>query len=276
MSLYAIGDVQGCYDDLQRLIERIQFDPARDHLWFVGDLVNRGPGSLEVLRYIAKLGDSATTVLGNHDLHLLAVAAGIDKIKGGDTFEKVLAAPDRDELLDWLRHRPLMHIDPKSGFSLLHAGLPPQWSITTARQCAAEVESVLRGATAVEFFKHMYGDLPDRWDDKLSGWDRLRFIVNCFTRLRYVDESGRIQLKAKGAPESNQQLLPWFRYGARLSKSHPIVFGHWSTLGLVMEHNVFALDTGCVWGGALTALKLDKKPVPIAVDCPGARKPDVD
>jgi bis(5'-nucleosyl)-tetraphosphatase (symmetrical) len=175
-----------------------------------------------------------------------------------------------------LRHRPLLHVDPEIGFALVHAGFAPQWNISKARACADEVESTLRGPKHTEFFQHMYGDQPDRWDDALQGWERLRFIVNCFTRLRYVDDSGRAMLKAKGAPDSNKHLTPWFRVGARKSKSQRIVFGHWSTLGLVMEHNVFALDTGCVWGGALTALRLDETPVPIAVDCPGARVPGGD
>jgi bis(5'-nucleosyl)-tetraphosphatase (symmetrical) len=276
MTVYAIGDVQGCHDDLRRLLERVRFDAAVDRLWFVGDLVNRGPDSLSVLRFIRDLGDRATAVLGNHDLHLLAVAAGIDKVKGGDTFDAVLSAPDRDELLGWLRHRPLLHVDSNLGFALLHAGLPPQWSLAEAGACAGEVESVLRGPNFAEFFQNMYGDLPDRWDESLRGWDRLRFIVNCFTRLRYVDDAGRILLKAKGAPEANRHLTPWFRAGTRKSGSQRIVFGHWSTLGLVMEHNVYALDTGCVWGGALTALRLDATPVPIAIDCAGACKPRLD
>lgn len=276
MAVYAIGDVQGCYDELQRLLEKIGFDETSDHLWMVGDLVNRGPDSLSVLRYVKRLGAHAVTVLGNHDLHLLAVAAGVDKVKSGDTFDAVLGAPDRDELLEWLRHRPLLHLDPTLGFALLHAGLPPQWTIAQARDRADEVEAVLRGPQCVDFFPHMYGDQPDRWDESLDGWERLRFIVNCFTRLRYVDHSGRVMVKVKGAPDANQHLTPWFRVAERRTKSQRIVFGHWSTLGLVMEHNVHALDTGCVWGGALTALRLDAQPVPISIDCSGIRSPGSD
>ena len=274
MALYAIGDIQGCYTSLRQLLAAISFDEWRDVLWFVGDVVNRGPESLETLRFIKSLGARAVTVLGNHDLHLLAVAAGIDKLKGSDTFEPILAAPDRDELLDWLRRQPLLHVDDASGFALLHAGLPPQWTIAQALRCSSEVEAMLRGPQHREFFQHMYGDQPDHWDDELQGWDRLRFIVNCFTRLRYVDDAGRTMLKAKGAPQDNAHLTPWFRAAGRKSREQRIVFGHWSTLGLVMEHNVFALDTGCVWGGALTALRLDVDPPrPISIDCLAAQSP---
>ncbi len=276
MTVYAIGDIQGCFDDLRRLLDKIAFDESSDQLWFVGDLVNRGPDSLAVLRFIKRLDARAVTVLGNHDLHLLAVADGIDKLKGGDTFDAILAAPDRDELVQWLRHRPLLHTDPLVGFTMLHAGLPPEWSIRQARAHAGEVEAVLRGPLCSEFFHHMYGDQPDHWDDALVEWDRLRFIVNCFTRLRFVDETGRVHLKAKGAPATNRHLIPWFRAAGRQSKGERIVFGHWSTLGLVMEHDVYALDTGCVWGGALTALRLDAQPVPVAVDCSAARSPGID
>lgn len=273
MALYAIGDIQGCYDALRRLLDKIAFDASRDTLWFVGDLVNRGPQSAEVLRFVKSLGPRAVTVLGNHDLHLLAVAAGIDKLKGGDTFDALLAAPDRDELLQWLRLQPLMHVDAQAGYAMLHAGLPPQWDVMQARRYAGEVEAVLRSDHYTEFFHHMYGDRPDIWDDALRGWERLRFIVNCFTRLRYVDDAGRVMLKVKGAPDSNAHLTPWFRAHGRCSQDQRIVFGHWSTLGLVMEHNVYALDTGCVWGGALTAMRLDGKPEPVAIDCPAACVP---
>lgn len=274
MPLYAIGDIQGCYDELQRLLEAIDFEPTRDRLWFVGDLVNRGPKSLETLRFVKSLGKCAVSVLGNHDLHLLAVAAGVDKLKRNDTFDAILHAADREELLHWLRCCPLLHVDADIGFMLLHAGLPPQWDASHALRCAHEVEAILRGDDAREFFQHMYGDQPDRWDSTLTGWDRLRFIVNCFTRLRYVDANGAVALTAKGAPEDNAHLTPWFRARDRHTQDRRIVFGHWSTLGLVMEHNVYALDTGCVWGGALTALRLDANPMPVTVDCAGACKPE--
>lgn len=285
MALYAIGDIQGCYDELQRLLEKLRFDAHADRLWLVGDLVNRGPKSLEVLRFIKSLGAGAVAVLGNHDLHLLAVAAGIERLKPGDTFGPIQQAPDRDELLDWLRHRPLLHHDPALGYALLHAGLPPQWDLAQAQRCAKEVESVLRGKDYKEFFKHMYGNEPDLWSENLSGWARLRYIVNCFTRLRYVDDAGRITHKEKGAPNSNKSLTPWFRFPKRKSSAARIIFGHWSTLGLVFENNVYALDTGCVWGGELTALCLDRDPrgiefavsqsglATVGIDCPQASIP---
>ena len=274
MALYAIGDIQGCYDELQRLLEKLRFDARADQLWLVGDLVNRGPKSLEVLRFVMSLGKSAVTVLGNHDLHLLAVAAGGERVKPGDTLDSILKAPDRDELLDWLRHQPLLHHDAARGYAMLHAGLPPQWDLAQAQRCATEVETMLRSADHKEFFQHMYGNEPDLWRDDLSGWARLRFIVNCFTRLRYVDDAGRITHKEKGAPHTRSHLTPWFRAPGRKSCATKIIFGHWSTLGLVLEHNVYALDTGCVWGGELTALRIDTAAMPMNVDCPGAQTPD--
>jgi len=267
MALYAIGDIQGCYDELRRLLDKLNFDAHVDQLWLVGDLVNRGPKSLEVLRFIKSLGDGAITVLGNHDLHLLAIAAGIDRVKHDDTFGPILNAPDRDELLDWLRHRPLLHCDAAREYALLHAGLPPQWDLAQAQRCAAEVEAMLRSMEHKEFFQHMYGNEPDLWREDLSGWARLRFIVNCFTRLRYVDDAGRVLHKEKGAPHTRRHLTPWFRAPGRKSAATRIIFGHWSTLGLVLEHNVYALDTGCVWGGALTALRIDSESVPVGIDC---------
>jgi bis(5'-nucleosyl)-tetraphosphatase (symmetrical) len=274
MALYAIGDIQGCYDELQRLLEKLHFDACSDQLWLVGDLVNRGPKSLEVLRFVKALGDGAITVLGNHDLHLLATAAGIDRVKRDDTFGPIQNAPDRDELLDWLRHRPLLHNDVTCGFAMVHAGLPPQWDLAQALRCASEVESMLRSDEHKEFFQHMYGNEPDLWREDLSGWARLRFIVNCFTRLRYVDAAGRVLHKEKSAPHTRRHLTPWFRASGRESAATRIVFGHWSTLGLVIEHNVYALDTGCVWGGALTALRLDAEPASFSIDCPQRSRPE--
>lgn len=273
MALYAIGDIQGCYDEFQRLLDTLRFDARADQLWLVGDLVNRGPKSLEVLRFVKALGEGAITVLGNHDLHLLALAAGVDRAKRDDTLGPILNAPDRDELLDWLRQQPLLHHDVRRGYAMLHAGLPPQWDLAQALRCAGEVEHMLRSQEHQEFFKHMYGNEPDVWRDDLSGWARLRFIVNCFTRLRYVDDAGRVQHKEKGAPHTRTHLHPWFRAPGRKSIATKIIFGHWSTLGLVLEHNVYALDTGCVWGGALTALRLDGEPLPVGVDCPQRSSP---
>jgi bis(5'-nucleosyl)-tetraphosphatase (symmetrical) len=261
MAIYAIGDVQGCFSELRRLLEKIAFDPARDQLWFVGDLVNRGPHSLETLRFIRELGDGAVSVLGNHDLHLLAVAAGISRTKRRDTFGAILDAPDREELLHWLRHRTLLHTDGR--FYLIHAGLPPQWDMAQACSHAREVEEALQSDEFETFFEHMYGDQPDRWSEDLRGWPRLRFITNCFTRMRYCDLDGRLDLKESCAPgKQAERLLPWFRVPERRSSGAKILFGHWSTLGLHRENGCYGLDTGCLWGGELTALRLDEPDFP--------------
>ncbi len=256
MAEYAIGDVQGCFGELCLLLEKIAFDPQLDRLYFVGDIVNRGPKSLETLRFIKNLGESAVTVLGNHDLHLLAVAHGASKTKRRDTFGDILGAPDRDELLYWLRTRPLLHSGDK--FYLIHAGLPPQWDMDTAVRCAREVEAVLCKEDADGFFSHMYGDSPDRWSAKLEGWPRIRFITNCFTRMRYCDRNGVLDMKEKGGPGSQAaHLLPWFNAPGRRSEGAKLVFGHWSTLGYHVESDCHCLDTGCLWGRELTALRLD-------------------
>jgi len=258
VAVYAIGDVQGCFDELKALLALIEFDSQRDRLWFAGDLVNRGPQSLEVLRFVKGLGDSAITVLGNHDLHLLAVVQGRRPPHAKDRMEPVLNAPDRDELCDWLRRRPLFHRDERLGYVMLHAGLPPQWSLDEAQQRAAEVEQVLRSEASAEFINHMYGNEPAQWSPQLSGWERLRFITNCFTRLRFCDEAGRLELNEKGAPGSQPHgFQPWFDLRGAQQDSLDILFGHWSTLGMRLPGNVHALDTGCVWGGHLSALRLD-------------------
>ena len=277
MAVYAIGDIQGCYDEFMRLLERLAFDPAHDKLWLAGDLVNRGPHSLEVLRFVKGLGRRAVTVLGNHDLHLLALSAGNTRHQSRDhTLDAILAAPDRDELLHWLRHRPLMHRSRKRGYALVHAGLPPQWDTTEALARAAEVESTLQGDGFRDFCMRMYGNKPDRWDSRLDGMDRLRFITNCFTRMRYCDARGRLALGEKGAPGTQAPgLMPWFQVAGRASRESRIVFGHWSTLGFYQGDNVVALDSGCLWGGWLTAFRLKKgRPAdPIQVGCAGRRKP---
>lgn len=263
MSVFAVGDVQGCFEALQRLLERLRFDPARDRLWFTGDLVNRGPDSLAVLRFVRGLGETAVTVLGNHDLHLLAVARNKAKPKKRDTLGPVLAAGDRDELLDWLIHRPLLHHDEHLGFTLVHAGLLPSWDLDTAMRLAREAELGLRGELASAFFEHMYGDLPDHWREDLRGHDRLRVIVNSFTRLRYCDLDGNIDLRCKGAPGRQPEgLLPWFRLPNRLSRDLRIVFGHWSTLGSYSGEGVVCLDSGCLWGGELSAVQIDSPALP--------------
>jgi bis(5'-nucleosyl)-tetraphosphatase (symmetrical) len=275
MALYAIGDIQGCDTALGELLEAIGFSADRDRLWFVGDIVNRGPESLQALRRIRALGDAATVVLGNHDLHLLAVACGVSPVRSGDTLDEILVAPDRKALLDWLLHRPLMHEDRALNLSLVHAGLPPQWDMSTARSCAREVERALTEDPA-RLFQKMYGDEPSRWDDALDGAERLRFIVNCFTRLRYVDADGRLALRVKGSPSKSQtkQLIPWFEAPGARWRGPRVVFGHWSTLGFLNTAAVVSLDTGCVWGGSLTALRLDDtQAAPVQVVCPGFREP---
>ena len=260
MATYAIGDVQGCYKQLQQLLEHIKFNPDKDKLWFAGDIVNRGPNSLKTLRFIRSLGDNAITVLGNHDLHLLAIANGRGKQGRKDTIKDILQAPDRNQLLDWLQHRPLMHYDEDLNICLVHAGIHPRWTITQALQRASEVESILQSKKAHEFFHHMYGDKPPKWSDKLSGWDRLRFITNVFTRMRYCDKKGRLYLKEKGAPGSQGKgVHPWFNIKDRQSQDTNIIFGHWSTLNDPHLEHLYPLDTGCLWGGKLTALKINKK-----------------
>jgi bis(5'-nucleosyl)-tetraphosphatase (symmetrical) len=259
MAVYAIGDLQGCLDPLKRLLDRVAFDPARDRLWFCGDLVNRGPASLETLRYARDLGDLAVCVLGNHDLHLLATAwADRGARKKRDTLDEILAAHDREELLEWLRRRPLLHHDAECSFTMVHAGLPPQWDLEEARAAAGELEAVLRGDRFVDFLRAMYGDLPDRWHDDLEGVDRLRYIVNAFTRMRYVRPDGSLDFDNNGAPHrAPEGLVPWFRFPGRRNTGLRIVFGHWSTLGEITHEGAFSLDTGCVWGGRLSAFRLD-------------------
>ena len=270
MAVYAIGDVQGCCDELERLLERIRFDASNDRLWFAGDLVNRGPRSLDTLRFVRDLGDRAVAVLGNHDLHLLAVAISSHrKIKSKDTVDQILKAPDRDQLLDWLRHRPVLHHDSELGRTMMHAGLVPQWDLATASACAREPESALQDAdSARDLFAPMYGNQPDRWSPDLAGTDRLRFITNVFTRLRFCDEQGRLDLKYKGTVDAAPQgLMPWFKVPSRRSRDLNIVCGHWSALGYHDGDGILATDTGCVWGGRLCAVRLDRPEPPVFVQC---------
>ncbi|MCB1801112.1 MAG: symmetrical bis(5'-nucleosyl)-tetraphosphatase [Gammaproteobacteria bacterium] len=275
MAVYAVGDIQGCHDELVGVLDEVGFDPARDRLWCVGDLVNRGPKSLEVLRFIRGLGDAAVCVLGNHDLHLLALAAGNPKNESEPTLAPILAASDRDQLLDWLRHRPLAHHDPDLGFLMVHAGLPPQWDLATTLACASEVERVLRGPGHRNYFMHMYGNKPNDWDENLHGIERWRYITNCLTRLRFCEPDGRLALKEKGPPGSQMgRRIPWFDHPQRATRGQRIVFGHWSTLGYVARNDVWALDTGCLWGGALTLLRLDTDPPQRhSRPCPGWQNP---
>ena len=274
MALYAIGDVQGCDAELGALLNALHFRADRDRLWFVGDLVNRGPDSLAVLRRIRALGAAATVTLGNHDLHLLAVAAGCARIRSDDTLNDILAAPDRDALLEWLAGRPLFHEEGALNLVMVHAGLAPQWDLQLARQCAREFEAALRRDPA-KLFERLYGDQPDRWDDVHDDEQRLRFIANCFTRLRYVDADGRLALRVKGSPKKSQtaSLTPWFEAREARWRGPRIVFGHWSTLGFFRNADVISLDTGCVWGGTLTALRLDEPEAkPVQVPCAARAK----
>ncbi len=261
MATYAIGDVQGCFDELCALLDRIRFDPSSDRLWFAGDLVNRGPKSLAVLRFVKQLGDSAVSVLGNHDLHLLATAQGV-RHKDKDTTGEVLAAGDRDELLDWVRHQKLFVRDRSLDFTMVHAGLPPQWRLDDAERLAAELETCLQGPDYPEFLADMYGNQPALWEESLTGHARLRLITNVFTRTRYCHDDGSLELKEDRAPgQQPAGLHPWFAHPKRLSAGARIVFGHWATLQMSAEeeqrHQVFHIDQGCVWGGALTAMRLE-------------------
>jgi bis(5''-nucleosyl)-tetraphosphatase (symmetrical) len=274
----AIGDVQGCYDELRTLLERCGYAPERDRLWLVGDLVNRGPRSLEVLRFVRALGDSATVVLGNHDLHLLAVALGTRRtLRGDDTLDAIFEAPDRDLLLEWLLTRPLAHFDAAAGDLLIHGGLVPEWTVEKTLALAREVESALRDDPRA-LFDAMYGDRPDRWSEDLSGFDRLRFIINVLTRMRFCTADGRIDLRMKGPPsDARPPFLPWFAHEHRRSRDVRVIFGHWSTLGYYDDGRALALDTGCVWGGALTAVDLDdpERP-PVSLPCRGYQAPGGD
>ncbi len=274
MALYAIGDLQGCHAEFLALLDQLRFDPARDRLWFTGDLVNRGPASLECLRTVRKLGPAATVVLGNHDLHLLAMAWAPKTVRRREPeLQAVLEAPDAGELLAWLAAQPLLHREPGVDWTLIHAGLPPQWTLADAVACAREIEAALRERPA-DLLSDMYGDLPDRWSPGLAGIDRLRFAVNCLTRLRYVDADGRLLLGLKGPPgEAPREAMAWFRHPARKTQADRILFGHWSALGYLAEANLRCLDAGCVWGGALCALRLDREEEPRMLPCRGSLRP---
>jgi len=258
MATYAIGDVQGCYDQLRRLLDEIEFEPARDRLWFVGDLVNRGRQSLEILRFVKALGEGAVTILGNHDLHLLVVAEGFRKPHRSDTLEAVLSAPDRDELLAWLRHRKMMHAE--NDYAMVHAGLLPQWTVAQAIGLGQEVERALSGENYREFLRHMYGNEPTRWRDDLLGYHRLRVITNAMTRLRLCTAEGTMEFSHKtGLQNLPSGFLPWYDVPTRASRDTAIISGHWAALGLVVRSDLLAIDTGCVWGRLLSAVRLDDR-----------------
>lgn len=259
MSTYAIGDIQGCFEPLQRLLKVIDFHPDKDTLWFTGDLINRGPQSLEVLRFIKALGPKHKIVLGNHDLHCVAVAFGFRQSHTGDTLDAILQAPDCKELMEWLCLQPLLIYDASSNYAMSHAGIAPQWTIEKALTLAGEVEKVLQSDNRKDFLQAMYGNQPDLWQDNLTGNDRLRCIVNFFTRMRLCDAAGRLDFAFKGElKDKPRSLVPWFDVPARANKNIKIIFGHWAALcGKADVPNVFPLDTGCVWGGQLTAMRLE-------------------
>lgn len=259
MSTYAIGDIQGCLEPLKRLLEQVNFDPAADHLWIAGDLINRGPSSCETLEFLYRLRRRTTVVLGNHDLHLLAVARGHRAPNSKDTLEDILGHDEHPEWMDWLRHCPLLHHDVSLGYVMTHAGIPPPWSLDRAKAHAREVEAVLQSRQVDDFLAHMYGNEPRVWKHKLYGMDRLRLITNYFTRMRFCTADGELDLSSKGGLGTHPAgFAPWFAHPGRKCREHRILFGHWAALeGRVDVPNVFALDTGCVWGGTLTAIRLE-------------------
>lgn len=260
MATYAVGDIQGCFDELQALLGAIGFSARRDRLWLVGDLVNRGPQSLAVLRFVKALGDAAVTVLGNHDLHLVMCAEGYGRHRDEDTLDEVLAAPDCGELMAWLRGRPLCHVEGRH--LMVHAGLLPQWTAAQALALSGEVVAALNAPDFRDFLAHMWGSEPNCWRDDLAGWDRLRVIVNAMTRMRFCAADGTMELRSKGPPEKALPgFMPWFQAAGRRSAAHTLVCGHWSALGLRLEPNLLALDSGCLWGGSLTAVRLEDRRV---------------
>lgn len=260
MTVYAVGDLQGCLDPLECLLERVAFDPARDRLWLVGDLVNRGPKSLETLRFLYAMRDSLVCVLGNHDLHLLAAAHNAERLKKSDTLREIIEAPDAADLLEWLRQQKLMHYDEQRDIAMVHAGIPPNWTLAKALKRAGEVEEVLRDDVRLPLFLDgMYGNEPAKWDGDLQGIARLRVITNCFTRMRFCKADGTLDLKSKeGIDTAPPGYAPWFSHAERKTRGQKIIFGHWAALeGKCDEPGLFALDTGCVWGGAMTLLNVD-------------------
>jgi len=258
MATFAIGDLQGCYSEFRQLLDRIHFDPAKDRLWLVGDIVNRGPDSLATLRFVKGLGAAALMVLGNHDLHLLMVAEGCARLHRNDTLDEILAAPDRQELLDWLRSREMLHVE--GNYVMVHAGLLPSWSVPKASMLAKTVENALRSECFPKLCLNMYGDQPDRWSDELEGYERMRVVINAMTRMRVCTPDGKMSFSHKGLPKDTPPgYLPWFDLPGRASGEATIICGHWSALGLRIQENLIALDTGCLWGGSLTAVRLDDR-----------------
>lgn len=268
MAIYAVGDVQGCASALQQLLDELAFDAAKDQLWLTGDLVNRGADSLQALRMVKGFGDSAITVLGNHDLHLLAVAAGVKSLRPGDTIKQVLQASDSDAILDWLRHRPMAHFNHPLKTLMVHAGIYPGWNLAKLQRLAVEVETALRGDNHVDFLQQMYAKQPVKWHKDLRGNERLRFIANAMTRMRFIDAKRQLDFAHKGAPGSQPgRLMPWYQHPKSGCQKWRIVCGHWSALGFIQIGRVLALDSGCVWGGALTAVRLDGRQQHWQVKC---------
>jgi len=276
MTTYAIGDIQGCYKELRQLLKLIHFSSDKDQLWFVGDLVNRGPDSLSVLRFIKDLGDNAISVLGNHDLHMLGVLHGIEKPRKKDTFDEIMLAKDRDAIIEWVCSRPLMHIDKQNKHILVHAGIYPAWSVEEAQLYAKEMESVLQSDKCIEFIKNMYGSKPKRWSASLTGWDRLRFITNSFTRMRFCTEDLQLDMKHTGSPGTQpNELIPWYLLRNNELRQYRILMGHWSTLGNVNDPQLVTLDTGCLWGGKLTAYSLESPSNYTSLQCSMTQNPNV-
>ena len=265
MAVYAVGDIQGCLEPLERLLASLKFRPRKDQMWFVGDLVNRGPEPLETLRLVMNLGSSAKVVLGNHDLHLLALAITGSTRTEEEDLRAVMKAKDRETLINWLRHQPLAIHDPDLNVLMVHAGVIPEWSAKKVLRLAGEVEAALRGKKPDRFLSAMYGNNPDRWTGKLTGDERLRFITNCLTRIRFCRPDGSLDFDAKGPPESQPELIPWFDMPDRKTRKLRIVCGHWSALGFLKRPDLLALDTGCVWGRELTAIRIDAPADPVSV-----------
>ncbi|GBO50099.1 bis(5'-nucleosyl)-tetraphosphatase (symmetrical) ApaH [Pectobacterium versatile] len=261
MSTYLVGDVHGCYVELNALLAQVSFNPEHDTLWLTGDLVARGPDSLQVLRFVRSLGSSVRMVLGNHDLHLLAVYAGISRNKPKDRLNDLFTAPDADELINWLRRQPILQVDEELKLVMAHAGITPQWDLPTALMCAREVESILSSDSYPLFLDAMYGDMPNHWSPELSGLARLRFSTNVFTRMRYCFSGGQLDMLCKEPPSQAPSLLkPWFELPSQVVGEYAIAFGHWASLeGKGTPENIYALDTGCCWGGDLTMLRWDDK-----------------
>lgn len=271
MTTYAIGDLQGCGGALDRLLDKISFDPTRDRLWFAGDIVNRGPSSLQALQTVIALGDAAITVLGNHDLHLLMVMAGFRKTAAKDTLDDILKHADRDEYFHWLRHRPFLHHDWQLGYTLVHAGIHPHWDLRTASMLARELEQVLRGENHKEFLHALPGKSPEQWSAELAGIDRLRMIASVFTRMRFCRKDGSLEYDFKGPPgDAPETLMPWYKVPGKQAANEKILFGHWASHGESTVENMYPLDFGCVWGGRLEAMALETGER-MAVDCSSER-----